>query len=105
MMSNRFRQLTKRFVDQNFPALPSLHPLAVGDVLLMRSPRELIAVDIQTGKRIWLYPWDTDLAGWTVDGPFRPGTLTIPPRWSSPSPIAGSWSYTSGSGRIPRTAN
>ena len=38
------RQLVKRYFDQSLPALPSLHPLAVNDVVLMRSPKHLIAV-------------------------------------------------------------
>jgi len=30
-----------------------MHPLAVGDVLLMRTVRNLLAVDFVTGKRLW----------------------------------------------------
>jgi len=43
-------------------ALPSLHPLAVDDVVLMRTARNLLAVDFVTGKRIWETP---------VDNPFE----------------------------------
>jgi outer membrane protein assembly factor BamB len=34
-------------------ALPALHPLAVGNVVLMRTVDKLLAVDFRTGKRIW----------------------------------------------------
>ncbi len=40
------------------PALPAFHPLAVGDVLLMRTLQELLAIDFATGKRIWAAPRD-----------------------------------------------
>ena len=30
-----------------------LHPLAVGDMILMRTATNVLAVDFQTGKRIW----------------------------------------------------
>ena len=37
---------------------PAFHPLAVGNVLLMRTLRNLIAVDFATGKRLWEVPED-----------------------------------------------
>ncbi|NQT13932.1 MAG: PQQ-binding-like beta-propeller repeat protein, partial [Planctomycetes bacterium] len=33
--------------------LPTLHPLAVDDVVLMRAAGNLLAVDFETGKRLW----------------------------------------------------
>ena len=50
-------QLTKQYQDDNLAALPSLHPLVVDDVVLMRTPQRLIAVDFNSGKRIWEFPW------------------------------------------------
>lgn len=51
-------QMSQRsFWDQGVPAICSMHPLAVADVILMRTPRRLIAVDFATGKRIWEFPW------------------------------------------------
>lgn len=47
---------------RNGPAISMLHPLAVGDVLLMRTVRNLLAVDFATGKRLWDVP---------VAGPFE----------------------------------
>jgi outer membrane protein assembly factor BamB len=38
-------------------SIPSLSPLAVDDVILMRSPDRMLAIDFSTGKRIWHYPW------------------------------------------------
>ena len=37
-------------------AVPLLHPLVVDDVLLMRTVRNLVAVDFKTGKRLWDVP-------------------------------------------------
>ncbi|MBM4094308.1 MAG: hypothetical protein FJ276_33605, partial [Planctomycetes bacterium] len=51
------RQQRQVFVDQGIPTLPGLHPLAVSHMVLMRTPRRLIAVDLETGKRTWDFPW------------------------------------------------
>ncbi len=40
-------------------SVPSLSPLAVNGVVLMRSPERMLAIDFRTGKRIWHYPWDS----------------------------------------------
>jgi len=50
-------QQTKQYQEDQLPALPGLHPLVVDDVVLMRTPERLIAVDFPTGKRIWEFPW------------------------------------------------
>ena len=52
------QQIRKQFVGS--AALPSLQPLAVNDVVLMRTPDKLLAVDFKNGKRIWEYPWSND---------------------------------------------
>jgi outer membrane protein assembly factor BamB/tetratricopeptide (TPR) repeat protein len=41
--------------------LPALHPLVVNDMVLMRTPRTLLAVDFRTGKRVWEAPVDDPL--------------------------------------------
>ena len=46
----------RRCVEEGMPAIPALHPLAVADVLLMRTARNLLAVDFSTGKRLWEVP-------------------------------------------------
>ena len=45
---------------ENGSAIPTLHPLPVGDVLLMRTLRQLQAVDLLTGKRLWDSPPDQE---------------------------------------------
>jgi outer membrane protein assembly factor BamB len=42
--------------DTNQPLLPSSHPLVVDDVVLMRTYRNLLALDFATGKRLWEVP-------------------------------------------------
>ena len=37
--------------ENDVPMLPALHPLAVGDRVLMRTSQTLWAIDINTGKR------------------------------------------------------
>lgn len=47
--------------EQNVPALPVIHPLAVGRTVLMRSAKTLLAVDFESGKRLWEVPTDGDM--------------------------------------------
>ncbi len=49
--------LEQGFIDEEVAAIPALQPLAVGDVVLTRSPERLYALNLQTGKRVWEYPW------------------------------------------------
>ena len=51
------RQKQAEYRDRGVPATPVLYPLAVDDVILMRTPQRLIAVNFETGKRIWEFPW------------------------------------------------
>jgi len=44
--------------DWDRSAVPALQPLVVGDAVLMRTARNLLAVDFATGKRIWEAPVD-----------------------------------------------
>ncbi len=48
----------KRRSESDEASMPAFHPLAVGDVLLMRSLESLLAVDIVTGKLLWEVPVD-----------------------------------------------
>jgi outer membrane protein assembly factor BamB len=50
-------ETARAFERQGNPSLPSVHPLAVKQVILMRSPDRLLAVEAESGKRIWVYPW------------------------------------------------
>lgn len=49
-------QLRKQYQDKNWAALPSLQPLAVGNWVLLRTPKELLGISFETGKRTWMYP-------------------------------------------------
>lgn len=49
LLASRSPQLTQ----QSGFAVPAAQPIAVGDVVLMRTPANVVAVDWQTGKRIW----------------------------------------------------
>lgn len=44
----------KSFADQDTPLFPAGTPLAVDGSILMHTPMGLLAVDFETGKRIWL---------------------------------------------------
>lgn len=45
--------IRQTYVDQGIPVAPCMHPLAVNDLVLMRTSRDLLAVDFETGKRLW----------------------------------------------------
>ncbi len=48
-------RLRHEYWSQDIAALPSMHPLAVSDVVLMRTAFALQAVDFETGKLVWRY--------------------------------------------------
>ena len=52
----QYRRLLKEREDK--VDVPTLRPLAVGHVVLMRTLRKLLAVDLVTGKRLWEAPPD-----------------------------------------------
>lgn len=54
-------QCQKWYSEFGSPTIPSVHPLAVGNVLLMRTMQNLLAVDLLTGKRLWEVPVDDPL--------------------------------------------
>jgi len=60
-MEEHLRRVRLAFEDNGIPILPGLHPLAVDDVVLMRTSRNLLAVDFPTGKRLWEVPVDDPL--------------------------------------------
>ena len=39
-------------------AWSSVQPLVVGNLVLLRNPRRLLAVNWQSGRRVWEYPWE-----------------------------------------------
>ncbi len=56
LLEAALEQYEKQWIEHGAPTIPALHPLAVGDVLLMRTARNLLAVDYSTGKRLWEVP-------------------------------------------------
>lgn len=54
-------ELQNRYDDQHLSSLPSVHPLVVDDVVLMRTTSNLLAVDLITGKRLWNVPSDDSI--------------------------------------------
>ncbi len=52
--------LRQQFAEQNIATLPALHPLAVGNLILMPTARDLLAVDLESGKRLWPVRSGTD---------------------------------------------
>ena len=51
-------RLRQTYADRQVSALPALHPLVVNDTVLMRTSRNLLAVDFASGKRLWEVPVD-----------------------------------------------
>ncbi len=39
--------------DRGIAAIPALQPLAIGDLILMRTPERVVAVDFESGKIVW----------------------------------------------------
>ncbi|MCG8587397.1 MAG: PQQ-binding-like beta-propeller repeat protein [Pirellulales bacterium] len=68
----------RAYLDAEVPTLPAMHPLVVGDTVLLRTLRQLIAVDIRTGRRMWYsQPLVDDRFDETItrDGPLSTGIL------------------------------
>ncbi len=56
LVEQMVEQIKETQEDTGNPSLPGFHALAVGDVVLMRTVRNLLAIDFRTGKRIWEVP-------------------------------------------------
>lgn len=51
------RSVLYDYRENGVPSVPSISPLVVDDVVLLRTAEYMLAVDFRTGKRIWEYPW------------------------------------------------
>jgi outer membrane protein assembly factor BamB len=58
------------YLQRNAASIPCARPIAVGDLVMMRTPRNVVAVDWRTGKRIWETRDESELEG--DDGPADP---------------------------------
>lgn len=47
----------KQFQSASIAAIPTVSPLVVNNTVLMRTAERLMAVDLETGKFVWRYPW------------------------------------------------
>ncbi|GEM_PF-2599279 len=54
-MENEILKKQRQYQLLNIPAMPRLYPLAFKNIILMRTPRYVFAVDAQTGNRLWRY--------------------------------------------------
>ena len=68
LVEDFLEQRAHRYRDQGISPAPGLHPLAVGDTVLMRTVRNLLAVDFNTGKRLWEVPTDDRADGAQAGG-------------------------------------
>ena len=55
-LQERIEQRQRQAIDGGEAVLPRFHPLAVGNVVLMRTIENLLAVDFTTGKLLWESP-------------------------------------------------
>ncbi len=54
---NLVTQRRMEFESEDRAVIPSFQPLAVGDLVIMRTEEKVFGVDLKTGKRVWNYPW------------------------------------------------
>jgi outer membrane protein assembly factor BamB len=52
-LESHFVARSEEFAQRRLVSFPAARPIAVEDVVVMRTPRNLVAVDWDTGKRIW----------------------------------------------------
>ena len=57
----RVRKVAEELATSGKLPPPSWIPLRVGDQLMMRTTEHLIGVDYRTGKRVWVYPWQSNV--------------------------------------------
>ncbi len=63
-------KLVRQYRDESRATLPAVQPLAVGETILMRTPRKLMGVDFSSGRRIWEWPpWETETADVSLASP------------------------------------
>ena len=70
-LESEIDKVRRQYLADGVAALPGMHPLAVNDVVLMRTPRSVIAVDFMTGKRVWYFSKHmfSDLTEGLMSGP------------------------------------
>lgn len=74
------REISRAYRQRDQWAIPALRPLVVGNRVLMRTVRNLLAVDLITGKRVWEVPTDDPIESLTdsaADSPFQPPQVDV----------------------------
>jgi outer membrane protein assembly factor BamB len=61
-LESLFTARSEEFSRRRLVVFPASRPVAIGDVVVMRTPRNLVAVDWRTGKRIWETRDDEELS-------------------------------------------
>ena len=77
-LESRLAEIQDSFRDQERRPLPAGHPLVVNNTVLMRTARNLMAVEFTTGKRRWEVPCDDPFEP-LLDPPQDPATGMQPP--------------------------
>ena len=73
----KVKAFAKAQLDRGDPVIPSVQPLAVGDTVVLRTPDRLLGVDLRSGKRIWVFPWDD--SSYDRAAQITPSTTRSPP--------------------------
>ncbi len=71
-------QLTQSPREREELVVPSLQPLVVGGMVLMRTAKNLLAVDFRTGKQIWEVPVDDPFENMRAPSPDIPFAQPLP---------------------------
>lgn len=53
ILEKALADLRQQYIEQGVGFLPAMHPLAVGNLILMPTSRDVLAVDLESGKRLW----------------------------------------------------
>ncbi len=53
ILEKALSDLRQQYIEQQVAFLPAMHPLAVRNLILMPTARDVLAVDLETGKRLW----------------------------------------------------
>lgn len=77
-LENSASSRLKELIHLQSAPVPSVQPLAVGDTIVMRSFDQMIGVDFQTGKRLWVYP-PPDFTTKIPGAPIKPRKMSVTP--------------------------
>jgi outer membrane protein assembly factor BamB len=73
----RVRSAIKTRLDKQETLVPALQPLVVNNYVIFRTPDRVVGTDLETGKRVWIFPWD--------DTPYEQMARTTGPTGRAPA--------------------